>query len=245
MGRRRQCAGRPAWRAVGDGAPGGDGSAVREPAAPRLECGVLAATRPPPDCARRRAGAEGRARRRADPSAGLVRARPERRPPGGGRVQRLDASGDAAGGWRLGARPAARAGRLPLLVRYGRWAVVRARAVPRPHGRRHGRPRGRDGGVVSEPRQAHAALAALGDAELIERVLAGERECFQPLVQRYQESLYRVACALVLDPDAAADIVQDAFVRAYANLARCHDRRRFRFWLLATLRNRGLDYLKE
>ena len=98
---------------------------------------------------------------------------------------------------------------------------------------------------MSEPRQAHAALAALGDAELIERVLAGERECFQPLVQRYQESLYRVACALVLDPDAAADIVQDAFVRAYANLARCHDRRRFRFWLLATLRNRGLDYLKE
>jgi RNA polymerase sigma factor (sigma-70 family) len=98
---------------------------------------------------------------------------------------------------------------------------------------------------VSESRHAHAALAALGDAELIERVLAGERECFQPLVQRYQESLYRVACALVLDPDAAADIVQDAFVRAYANLARCHDRRRFRFWLLATLRNRGLDYLKE
>jgi RNA polymerase sigma-70 factor (ECF subfamily) len=94
-----------------------------------------------------------------------------------------------------------------------------------------------------EPRRTAAAL--LSDAELIERVLAGERDCFQPLVHRYQESLFRVACALVLDPDAAADIVQDAFVRAYANLARCHDRRRFRFWLLATLRNRGLDYLKE
>ena len=98
---------------------------------------------------------------------------------------------------------------------------------------------------MSEPRRAPAAAALLSDAELIERVLAGERDCFQPLVQRYQASLFRVACALVLDADAAADIVQDAFVRAYANLARCHDRRRFRFWLLATLRNRGLDYLKE
>jgi RNA polymerase sigma-70 factor (ECF subfamily) len=98
---------------------------------------------------------------------------------------------------------------------------------------------------MSEPRRGPAASALLSDAELIERVLAGEHDCFQPLVQRYQESLFRVACALVLDQDAAADIVQDAFVRAYANLARCHDRRRFRFWLLATLRNRGLDYLKE
>lgn len=97
---------------------------------------------------------------------------------------------------------------------------------------------------MSEPRRP-AAAALLSDAELIERVLDGERDCFQPLVQRYEQSLFRVACALVLDPDAAADIVQDAFVRAYANLARCHDRRRFRFWLLATLRNRGLDYLKE
>jgi RNA polymerase sigma factor (sigma-70 family) len=98
---------------------------------------------------------------------------------------------------------------------------------------------------MSEPRATPGSNALLSDAELIERVLAGEPDCFQPLVQRYQASLYRVACALVLDPDAAADIVQDAFVRAYANLARCHDRRRFRFWLLATLRNRGLDYLKE
>jgi RNA polymerase sigma-70 factor, ECF subfamily len=96
---------------------------------------------------------------------------------------------------------------------------------------------------MSESHRRTGAL--LSDADLIERVLAGERDCFQPLVQRYQDSLFRVACALVLDPDAAADIVQDAFVRAYANLARCHDRRRFRFWLLATLRNRGLDYLKE
>jgi RNA polymerase sigma factor (sigma-70 family) len=98
---------------------------------------------------------------------------------------------------------------------------------------------------VSESHGTPGSYALASDAELIERVLTGEPDCFQPLVQRYQASLFRVACALVLDPDAAADIVQDAFVRAYANLARCHDRRRFRFWLLATLRNRGLDYLKE
>jgi RNA polymerase sigma-70 factor (ECF subfamily) len=87
--------------------------------------------------------------------------------------------------------------------------------------------------------------ALMSDAELVGRVLAGEQECYQFLVQRHQESLFRVAYSLVLDDDAAADLVQDAFVRAYVSLARCRDRSRFRVWLLATLRNRGLDYLKE
>lgn len=95
-------------------------------------------------------------------------------------------------------------------------------------------------------RPAGIGVAALmSDAELIERVLDGDRDAFQFLVQRHQEMMYRVAFSIVLDDDVAADIVQDAFVRAYVNLARCRDRDRFRVWLLATLRNRGLDYLKE
>ena len=87
--------------------------------------------------------------------------------------------------------------------------------------------------------------AAMSDAELVARVLAGDRESYKYLVQRHQDVMFRVAYSLVLDDDVAADIVQDAFVRAYVSLARCRDRSRFRVWLLATLRNRALDYLKE
>jgi RNA polymerase sigma-70 factor (ECF subfamily) len=86
---------------------------------------------------------------------------------------------------------------------------------------------------------------ALADAEAIERVLDGETEEFAQLVSRYQRLLYRHAVSMVLDHDVAADLVQDAFVRAYVNLARCRDRARFRAWLFQTLRNRCLDYLKE
>jgi RNA polymerase sigma-70 factor (ECF subfamily) len=50
---------------------------------------------------------------------------------------------------------------------------------------------------------------------------------------------------MVVDEDVAADVVHDAFVRAFVSLARCRDRTRFRVWLLATLRNRALDHLKE
>jgi RNA polymerase sigma-70 factor (ECF subfamily) len=94
---------------------------------------------------------------------------------------------------------------------------------------------------------ASAPLPAYGlsDDGIIERVLAGDKEQYAAIVERYQQPLYRHAVAMVLDHDAAADMVQDAFVRAYTNLKECRDPRRFRGWLFQTLRHRCLDYLKE
>ena len=89
------------------------------------------------------------------------------------------------------------------------------------------------------------AAAELPDADVVARVLAGEGALFQVLVARYQESLFRIAYAMVRDSDVASDLVQDAFIRAYVNLARCRNRERFRVWLITLLRNRVLDHLKE
>lgn len=83
------------------------------------------------------------------------------------------------------------------------------------------------------------------DAAVIAQVLEGDKQAFVHLVSRYQHLLYRHAVALVLDHDAASDMVQDTFVRAYVNLRGCRDRSRFRAWLFRTLRNRCLDHLKE
>jgi RNA polymerase sigma-70 factor (ECF subfamily) len=83
------------------------------------------------------------------------------------------------------------------------------------------------------------------DADVIARVLAGDTQAFGRLVVRYQRALYRHAVTIVLDHDTAADMVQDAFVRAYSSLRECRDHTRFRAWLFQTLRNRCLDHLKE
>jgi RNA polymerase sigma-70 factor (ECF subfamily) len=98
---------------------------------------------------------------------------------------------------------------------------------------------------MTDGRPPAAAAEALDDAELVGRVLRGERDSYQVLVRRYQGALFRVAYSMVSDRDVAEDLVQDAFVRAYVSLPRCKDRRRFRFWLLSTLRNRALDHIKE
>ena len=86
---------------------------------------------------------------------------------------------------------------------------------------------------------------AADDAAVIERVLAGDVDEYEKLVRRYQTALYRYAVAMILDHDAAADMVQDTFIRAYTNLRRCRDRERFAAWVFQTLRNRCLDYLKD
>lgn len=83
------------------------------------------------------------------------------------------------------------------------------------------------------------------DAELVRSVLSGEREDYRWLVQRYQARLFRYALGMVHDADAAADLVQDGLVKAYASLASCRDAERFGAWVFRIVRNRCHDYLKE
>jgi RNA polymerase sigma-70 factor, ECF subfamily len=83
------------------------------------------------------------------------------------------------------------------------------------------------------------------DAELVARVLAGEREEYAELVRRYQEPLYRHALGMLGSPDAAADVTQESLIRAYTRLRSCHEPDRFGPWTFRILRNRCLDYLKD
>lgn len=82
------------------------------------------------------------------------------------------------------------------------------------------------------------------DAALIERILRGERQAYALLVNRYQDSLYRHALGMVGDRDVAADLLQDAFVKAYTRLDGC-DPERFAAWLFRILRNGCKDWLKN
>lgn len=84
-----------------------------------------------------------------------------------------------------------------------------------------------------------------GDAELVARVLDGDRDQYARLIGRYQEVLYRHALGMVGDPDAAADLVQESFIKGFTSLARCQDPERFGAWVFRILRNRCLDYLKD
>lgn len=76
-------------------------------------------------------------------------------------------------------------------------------------------------------------------------MLAGDRESYALLVRRYQETLFRHALGMLLDADAAADLVQDSLVKAYTSLQDCQDPARFGAWVFRILRNRCHDYLRD
>ena len=61
--------------------------------------------------------------------------------------------------------------------------------------------------------------AELSDAEIVRRVVAGERELFELLLRRYNQRLFRVARGLTRDDAEAEDVLQDAWVRAWEHLA--------------------------
>lgn len=82
------------------------------------------------------------------------------------------------------------------------------------------------------------------DAELVPRAIAGDRAAFRALYDRHRPAVHRVARAFAtLDPDDAADVVQDAFIRAFSNLSKLSQPARFAPWLLTITRNRALTRL--
>lgn len=83
------------------------------------------------------------------------------------------------------------------------------------------------------------------DAEIVEAVLDGRRDQYAVLVGRYQTRLYRYAVGMMRQPDVAADVVQDSFIKAYSKLGRCRDPEAFGSWLFRILRNGVLDRLKS
>jgi len=79
------------------------------------------------------------------------------------------------------------------------------------------------------------------DAVLVRRAREGDFRAFELLYERHRAMAYRFAFQMVPRRDDAEDIVQEAFVRAYRNLARYRDEAKFTTWLLRIVTNLCTD----
>jgi RNA polymerase sigma-70 factor (ECF subfamily) len=99
---------------------------------------------------------------------------------------------------------------------------------------------------VSEAPMAHPGdLLEPSDDQLISRTLSGDQKSYEILVKRYQKRVYRLAQRMVRDPDAADDVAQEAFIRAYYALNRYEQGRNFYFWLSRIAVNLALNHLSR
>ena len=85
----------------------------------------------------------------------------------------------------------------------------------------------------------------ISDGTLIAAVLAGERDQFAPLVERYQGQLLRVARSRMGRPDWAEDVVQETFLCAFKSLHTYKSQYSFRTWLWTILLNQCRRQLKK
>ena len=57
-------------------------------------------------------------------------------------------------------------------------------------------------------------MAGLDDRQLIERFQAGEEACFDELVRRHRQRVYRIARGVLRNHEKADEATQDAFLKA-------------------------------
>ncbi len=83
------------------------------------------------------------------------------------------------------------------------------------------------------------------DAELVNAVLDGEKQAFAVLVKRYERPVRAVALDLLGDYHSATDVSQEAFVKAYEQLAGLRKPKAFGAWLMKITRRCALDSLRR
>jgi RNA polymerase sigma-70 factor (ECF subfamily) len=79
----------------------------------------------------------------------------------------------------------------------------------------------------------------------IERAVRGDHVAFGTLVEQYQEVAFRAAYLIVLDAQAAEDVTQEAFIRAYRGLGSFRAGEPFRPWLLRIVTNTAINELRS
>ncbi|MCB0087665.1 MAG: sigma-70 family RNA polymerase sigma factor [Caldilineaceae bacterium] len=84
----------------------------------------------------------------------------------------------------------------------------------------------------------------MNESVLIQRSLAGEIEPFNELVLHYQGLAFSVAYRMLQDSEAAADAVQDSFVKAFRAL-HTFKGGNFKAWLLRIVTNTCYDVLRS
>ena len=88
-------------------------------------------------------------------------------------------------------------------------------------------------------------FASEPDESLVRRVCAGETACFEALMRRHNERVYRTVRAVLGDDADAEDVMQQAYVSAYQHLSKFEGRSRFSTWLTRIALNEAYARLRK
>ncbi|PLP57216.1 RNA polymerase subunit sigma [Mesorhizobium loti] len=87
--------------------------------------------------------------------------------------------------------------------------------------------------------------SAASDVDLVRGALAREATAFRAIMTRYNQRLYRLARSILRNDTEAEDVVQEAYLRAFANLAGFRGDSSLATWLSRIVINEALGRLRK
>ncbi|MER9630271.1 MULTISPECIES: RNA polymerase sigma factor [unclassified Mesorhizobium] len=95
------------------------------------------------------------------------------------------------------------------------------------------------------PAALTATPAASGDMQLVGRALAHDGDAFRTIIKTHNQRLYRIARGVVRNDSEAEDIVQEAYVSAFAHLEAFRGDASLATWLSRIVINEALGRLRK
>ncbi len=83
------------------------------------------------------------------------------------------------------------------------------------------------------------------DEEIIGRVRGGDIDCFEVLMRRYNQRIYRTVRAILREEDETTDAMQEAYVNAFTHLGDFNGHARFSTWLTRIAVHEALGRLRK
>ena len=83
------------------------------------------------------------------------------------------------------------------------------------------------------------------EAEIVVRVLKGDRQAYALLIDEYKNPIYNLAYRMTNNSEDAEDLAQETFLRSFRELSRFDTNRRFYTWLYTISLNLIRNHLKK
>ena len=96
--------------------------------------------------------------------------------------------------------------------------------------------------IVSSPERREEADA---DFHIVQQVQAGDVAAFDRLMVKYRERLFGVVYNLTANREDAADLTQDAFIKAFQSINRFQGQSSFFTWIYRIAVNTALSHLRK
>ncbi len=83
------------------------------------------------------------------------------------------------------------------------------------------------------------------EAQIVNKVLRGDVNAFETLVVEYEKNVYAIAQRMTGNPEDAADMTQETFIKAFNSLQSFRGDSKFSVWLYRIATNVCLDFLRS